>query len=252
MGVRRLLIGILALGIALAGCSGPGGDPAPTSAPATSPSAQPDGEARSALAAAVSKLGEDSVRFTLDMGEAATAAGAADPASGAMQVRMRVGGPTPMPFELRTVGKGIYVKFGGNLAQQVGGGWMRVRGDDVPKALGSWSAQDPGGAQRLLQAITRVRRDGPRFLGTLNLTKSSTAAGRSLKDLGPKVGAVPFTARIDDQGRLVDLTVQMDAVTPELPPMIVRYSDFGTRVAVSKPQGRIGKIPDLLARAMDL
>jgi hypothetical protein len=100
--------------------------------------------------------------------------------------------------------------------------------------------------------VTQVRQDGPgRFTGTLDATKSPSANPRSVQALGAKAKAVPFTAEVDAEGRLIGLTLQMDAVQPGLPAMKARYSDFGTPVAVSKPAGRIVKAPQEMIDAMN-
>jgi hypothetical protein len=262
MELRRLVVGTLVVGLGLAGCaSGGSGDEgraaskattasvAAPSGPATTPppssrAAEPAGDARAALAKATRKLGDQSMRLRMTMTGVMSATGSADPASGALQMRMQLGDPQGTSFEVRSTGKDIYLKFGGELGRKTGDQWMRIKGDSVPGGLGLGSAQDPGDAQRLLRGIKEVRRDGPLgFKGTLDLTKSPSANPSSVKALGDKARALPFTARMDEQGRLVGLTLQMDAVNPSVPPMVVRYYDFGAKVSVTKPSGRIVDAP---------
>ena len=57
----------------------------------------------------------------------------------------------------------------------------------------------------------------------------------SVKALGAKANAVPFTAKADDQGRLIELVIDMGAVMPSAGKMTTTYSDFGTEVRVEAP-----------------
>ncbi len=272
MELRRLVVGTLVVGLGLAGCGGSDGEgrtaarassaattpaaPAAsgsaTPAPGASPSAEPAGNARAALATAARKLGDDSMKLHLTMGEFMTATGAADPATGALQMRMNLRGPQAMSFEVRSTGNDVYLKFGGEVGRTIGNQWMRIKGDSIPGGLGLGSADDPGDAQRLLRGIKEVRRDGPLgFEGTLDASKSPSADASSLRALGDKARALPFSARIDEQGRLIGLTLRMDEVNPAMPPMVVKYYDFGTKVTVTKPSGRIVDAPKELVKAFN-
>ena len=54
---------------------------------------------------------------------------------------------------------------------------------------------------------------------------------------------VPFTAGLDDQGRLSTLTINL----PQGKPLEVRYSDYGSPVNVSRPvASEITEAPDSL------
>lgn len=264
MDVRRtMVIGAVALGVVLTGCGGPSGGgvvgvraSAPTAAtgqaPAASSSADQTGQARAALAAAARRLGDDSVRVSLTMGTFMTAGGTADPVSGAMHMRMKVRGPQPMGIEMRNTGEAVYMRLEGRSLGSYADRWMHIGGEGIPARLGFGSPQDPGDAQRLLRAIVDVRRDGPgRFRGTLDMSRTPSPDRALLERLGAKARAVPFTAAVDDQGRLVGITIRMDVLFRSMPSMQVRYSDFGTPVTVVKPRGRITEAPPELVDALD-
>ncbi len=258
MGLRQVVItGGICMGLGLAGCGagGEGGatdagasvptstskaaEPAPSSAATRVPrprSSTGAGDARAALTAAARTLGDDSLRFRSTMGRMATATGVADPATRAVQIRWEQRGPKPLSMEVRHTGRDMYLR----IDQQAGGQWLHIPGNRVPADMRFGSAQDPGDSQRLLRAVTGVRWDGPRgFRGTLDATKSPSSDPAALKLLGAKARKVPFSARVDAQGRLVGLTLHMDAVHPMIPALVTRYYDFGTRVVVSKPRGPV-------------
>ena len=220
--------------------------------PAASPSVESAGQARAALAAAARRLGDDSVRVSLTMGTFMTATGTADPSTSAMDMRMQVRGPQPMAIEMRNTGKDVYMRFRGRSLGSYADRWMHIGGDRIPARLGFGSAEDPGDAQRLLRAIVDVRRDGPgRYRGTMDMSRTPSPDPALLERLGAKARAVPFTAAVDDQGRLVGITIRMDVLFRSMPSMQVRYSDFGTPVRVVKPKGRIIEAPAELVDAFD-
>ncbi|MGH3738125.1 MAG: hypothetical protein ACRDT6_21315 [Micromonosporaceae bacterium] len=85
------------------------------------------------------------------------------------------------------------------------------------------------------------------YEGTLDLKKYAETYAKPeeakelkeiLKDLGPEAQKVPFTATVDDAGRLTSMTTTMkitqdgEKVTVE---QEMKYSDFGTKVDVEKP-----------------
>ena len=53
--------------------------------------------------------------------------------------------------------------------------------------------------------------------------------------MGTKAQAVPFTATVDDQGRLSALKIDLSTVDAALSPVQTTYSDYGTTVTVTRP-----------------
>ncbi|MDV9169809.1 hypothetical protein R6V09_06620, partial [Streptomyces sp. W16] len=115
-------------------------------------------------------------------------------------------------------------------------------------------AVDPAAPARKLRSVTTARRKGCEFTGTLPPSPAPTAAGSASSmaaplaartgtaSAAPTTGAstspsadgsgVPFTARIDDKGRLVRLKTEAPA---DGLPVSARYSDFGLTVTPSVP-----------------
>jgi hypothetical protein len=57
-----------------------------------------------------------------------------------------------------------------------------------------------------------------------------------VKTWGAQAQNVPFTAGLDEQGRLSALTIQLPAVDgQQAQPLEVLYTDYGTKVEAQKP-----------------
>ena len=253
-------------GLALAGTLGlTGCGPAdgPDQRGTGAPAAAGQGDARAALAAAAQKLGEDSLRFEMGMGGAVSASGEADPQAGNARMSMdlgALGGGDKM--ELRKVGDDIYLKFGG--AGGLLGGrsdkeWMHADAAAFPagSSFDMMSPDDPAGTKKMITAMTAVERAGANgYRGSLDLAKSPTYNKKgSLSGLAGNT-LVPFTAATDDQGRLVELTLDMSALgassgagaVPGGGKMKTTYSDFGTEVSVAAPPAAaVQEMPSELA-----
>jgi len=64
-----------------------------------------------------------------------------------------------------------------------------------------------------------ARKDATHITGTVDLTRSTGVSAPTPSDLekaGPGAAKIPFTATVDDQGRLIDLVIQADAVDRDL------------------------------------
>ncbi|MFG1775582.1 hypothetical protein ACGFIG_04020 [Micromonospora sp. NPDC049048] len=240
MNTRRLattgvaLVAALALG--LTGCGGgtdaeaPAGDGGATTGAAAASSAPAD--ARAELGAAAKKLNQQSVKVKLTS-PVINGDGMMDPAakSGDMTLKMGAEGT----FRILMLGDDVYLKVTG--MEGMPKKWMHM---DVTK-LGK-SAQlnmmpdgDPGGAQQMVESVVDVEKTGPgTYSGVLDYTRTKPD-DKAIQALGDKAKAVPFTARVDDQGRLVEFAVDTQVLHESLGTMITTYSDFGTPVTVKKP-----------------
>jgi hypothetical protein len=82
-----------------------------------------------------------------------------------------------------------------------------------------------------------ARKDATHITGSVDLTRSTGVSAPSAADLS-KAGAgatmVPFTAAVDDQGRLFDLLIQADAVDPDLTNEYA-FSHFGAPEPITAP-----------------
>jgi hypothetical protein len=81
----------------------------------------------------------------------------------------------------------------------------------------------------------RLTITGLAVIAMLDMTNAPGLAQKTIAGLGAKATAVPFTAQTDLKGRLVQLVVDMGAVSPGAGKMEIAYSDFGTPVTVEAP-----------------
>jgi hypothetical protein len=247
MRIRPLTIAGVALvaAIGLAGC-GPTEDKASPPAPVATTTKPAD--ASTELAAAATKLSAQSMRVKMTMGGGVSMSGVADSTAQTADMTMNLGAQAG-DMRMVRIGKDVWMKFGGAMAQLTGGKkWLHM--DMQQLDSGTLGSSDPAQAAKTLQAAANVQRIGDHgFKGTLDLTKSPGLAGKNAaKELGDKGKAVPFTATTDDQGRLVAMTVDMTTLAAEAGTLKSTYSDFGTKVAVkAPPKSDVTEMPKDLA-----
>jgi len=261
MGNRRLAIAGLALVVALglAGC-GPDDDKARSGAGATAADKTTEAVAdnldpAAELSAAAKRLGEQSVRIKTDMAGALSINGVADPKAGVARMSMDMSALSQdTKIEVRKVGEDVYLKFSGSMAKMIGGAgsgkpWMHVDASKIAEGSSfKLPKDDPAGSKAMIDAMTKVERVGEHnFKGLLDPAKMQRNQA-SLKALGTKTAAVPFTATTDDQGRLTELTLDMSALGAGAGKMKTTYSDFGTPVTVeAPPAAEVGELPKELS-----
>jgi hypothetical protein len=241
---RRLAIAGAALvaAIGLSGC-GPEQDNASGSGagPAAAEQAAKPADPAAELAAAATRLSEDSLKVKMTMAAGLNAQGAVDKSGEKMDMTMVMGeGDEGMTISMRKLGSDLYMKFDGALGSMLGADgdkWMHIDAAQVPEGSPfSMESNDPKNAARLIESSAQVQKTGDRsFKGVLDMTKSPTVNDESLKALGAKATAVPFTAKADDQGRLIELVVDVEAIAPTAGAMTTTYSDFGSPVSVEAP-----------------
>ncbi|MEU5787650.1 hypothetical protein ABZ754_07955 [Micromonospora purpureochromogenes] len=221
---------VAALGL-LTGCGKQDGADTPAaggSAASSSASVAPLDE----LTAAALKLGEDSVRVTITS-SVVNGGGLLDPRTKA----------TDMTLDMGSQGKVRMIAIGDDAWMKISGmagapkKWLHM---DATKlgASGQMNLMpdgDPGGAKQMIKGVTEVERTGDHaFAGTLDYTKAKPD-DKGIKALGAKAKAVPFTAKTDDQGRLIELVVDTSVLSPAAGKLKTTYTDFGAAVAPQKP-----------------
>ena len=135
----------------------------------------------------------------------------------------------------RLVAQSLYVQVPGVTKA---GTWTRVDTGRLPEGaqLGLRPGQiDPANAASLLSSTTDVRQTDPRkFEGNLDLTKAAGLTGIdkvTIDQYGSSAQQVPFTAGLDEQGRLSALTIQLPPVNgQQVQPLEVLYTDYGVTV----------------------
>ncbi|MCW3838753.1 hypothetical protein ONA70_01395 [Micromonospora yasonensis] len=99
---------------------------------------------------------------------------------------------------------------------------------------------DPAGSDKIIAAITEVKKTGEgTYAGAIDATKatdSDVLDAEVVKALGDKAKAVPFTAKVDAQGRLTEFAVQVPAAgSVPASTVTVTYADYGAATAVKAP-----------------
>jgi hypothetical protein len=258
MRTRRLTglsLGVLAVvALALAGCAGDSATPgaaasgAPT--PATSSGAA-DPAAASQLASAAAALGTTSFKVTLTNGPGVKLTASVDAPGSKGTGTLALSGPNAN-LELKTllVGKDLYVQIPGITKA---GTWTHLDVSRLPEGanVGLRPGQiDPANTAKLLTSTTDVQQvDSRSYKGTLDLTEVAGVTGVdqvTVQGWGSAASKVPFTAGLDDQGRLSELTLQLPTVNGKAsPPLDVLYTDYGAPVTADRPvASEVTEAPD--------
>ncbi|MFI5494652.1 hypothetical protein [Actinoplanes sp. NPDC051859] len=249
---------LAAAALAVGGCSANGsatpGSSASGGAPVASASAgAADPAAAAALAAATAQLGTSSFKMTLTSGPGLQLTGLMDaPNSAGTATLVASGSNTEIQVKTLLVGQDLYVQIPGITKADT---WTHVDVSRLPEGanVGLRPGQiDPVNTAQLLSSTTDLQQVDPRsFRGTLDLSKAAGVAGVDQKMIttwGAQAQNVPFTAGLDEQGRLSALTIQLPAVNgQQAQPLEVLYTDYGTAVNAQRPAAaQITEAPDSL------
>ncbi|MGK5672822.1 hypothetical protein ACSNOB_08265 [Micromonospora sp. URMC 106] len=267
MTVRRLSAGLVAVALftpGLAACNATGTPEAGSSASPTvsaSGTAAPSGaatpvpgDAKQALLASTREISNGNFRFTMS-GAGSTAEGQVHEPSQSAEMRVTVGKPTDdlfMKLDLVHYKPDSWVKvdLGGTTAGSLPGvqklnlgkyqhlDQTRIKGN---RNLGfDFDKVDPAGSEVLTQGITEVRQTGEgAYAGTIDVSKAAEAGSVDptvITALGAQAKSVPFTAKLDPQGRLSEMVIQIPAAgQTKAQDIRITYSDYGSATAAQKP-----------------
>jgi hypothetical protein len=234
-----------AAALAVAGCDNGGATPA-ASAPApassaTGSAAAADPAAVAALSQATAKLGTTSFKMTATSGPGFKLTGAVDPAQGVGSADMvATGQNAELTVKTLLIAQDLYVQIPGVTKA---GTWTHLDVSRLPEGanVGLRPGQiDPVNTANLLSSSTDVRATTPNsYAGTVDLTKAVGLAGVdqvTIDSYGTQAQRVPFTAGLDDQGRLSVLTINLPAVNgQQAQPLEVLYTDYGAPVTAPRP-----------------
>jgi hypothetical protein len=242
--IRRLAIAGVAVFAAvglMAGCAsknGTGASASPTAKP--SPTLAP----KEALLASTKSLATSSYKFTLKSA-GLNGTGAADPAN--KMAKATATGEmdnVSLKVDFIQVGNDIYAKLDlGPLTSQLGIQTDKYYHADASKLGASTNMPfgdngQPVDANGLLAGLTDVKStDGKNFTGTIDASKMTgddAPGSDALQKAGDKAKAIPFTATLDDQGRLTDLNINGSSIDPQLA-IEVTVSDYGSATGITKP-----------------
>jgi len=249
--IRRTGLGLLlALSLAVTGCADGGGSSDPGGQPGGDPGADP----KLALASSADALAQESFRMEMTMGDIMSATGAMDPAAGTGTVTMSIAAEgMEMNIETIFTDTDVWTSLG-DLGAILGveATWMHIDQSRLP-AEGFMGVKpgetDLANAAEMLQALGNVEQvDEHTYRGELDVTKGDQTLfdEEMLNALGDGATSVPFTATLDDQGRLTHMVIDF----PELPDfpastMELHYFDFGAPVEISPPPAdEVTEMPD--------
>jgi hypothetical protein len=210
---------------------------APTSAAPTDPAG--------VLTAAAAKVDRQTYKLTLGTGGAPGGDGTVvlwDPTAkrGLETTSLKV--PTgEVKIERLTTGPDVYVRISApdrRVPVWDGRTWWHVGAPGSPPAQQGLDNTKLAGT---LSTATAVRQTGERaYAGTLDLRESGAVLGNGIGGrLGDRAGAVPFTAAVDEQGRLVRYRIELAREQSETAQLELTYSDFGLSVSADPPAANL-------------
>ncbi|MEU4156449.1 hypothetical protein [Actinoplanes sp. NPDC026670] len=257
MRIRPLAVAslVLATVIAVGGCGDAGDD---SDGPGRSPAPAVPVDAAAELTAAAKKLEEQSLRMAMTVPGAMDITGVADAKNARADMTM-TGGQGSESRELRIllVGTDFYMQVVGPEAAGLGlgaGEWMHLDASTVP-ADSPLNPRKVVDAQNFLGGVVTVEKvDAVTFKGVLDLETFEAGSTVAPASPDPDADQVPFTARVDDQGRLTELVVDTGALNEPGAAgteMKVRYSDFGAPITVEAPaKDKVREMPSQLREAL--
>ncbi|WP_446212673.1 hypothetical protein [Micromonospora sp. IBSANI012] len=256
MNLRRWSAGLLAAALfvpGLAACKSESADSDGTAAASPTPA-----DPKAALLASTEEISKGNFTFTMTGGPEVNGGGTVHTPSKSAELKVVNSAASAddmsMTMHLVFIDTDSWVKLeiGGEMADAIPA-FKAMKGKyqhiDRTKVKGvkdlefDFADVDPAGSDALVKAVTDVKQTGAgAYAGTLDATKltdSDMLDADDIKKLGEKAGALPFTAKLDGQGRLTEFTVQMPAVgDTKAYDMTVRYADYGTATPVQKPPAK--------------
>jgi hypothetical protein len=254
MRTRRSTVAGLALAtvVAVGGCSAAGDDDPGLGTPpsTTDPSVE--------LTLAAKKLEEQSLRVSMTVPGAVNISGVADAKNNRADLTM-TGSNSSESREMRLllIGTDFFLQIKGAVGARTGvdGLWMKLDVSEVPAD----SALNPDriiDAEVFLDGMSRVQKVGAgTFKGELDPAAATGAPASPATDASLSAGdaPMPFTAQVDDQGRLTELVVTTAASGAQGAgsTMTARYSDFGAPITVEAPsQDKVREMPGELRKSL--
>ncbi|MEQ4301194.1 hypothetical protein ABNF97_07360 [Plantactinospora sp. B6F1] len=234
---------------ALTACSGTGTEPDTPGAPGADSPAIPT-DAKEALLASTKEITKGNFTFSMT-GADLDGQGFVHAPSKSAQMNMKAGGDEfSMDMEIIYIEPESWVKLTVTGAEDVPGLEKLNSGKyqhlDQSKIKGTrglgfdFTDVDPAGSEALTRAIVDVQKTGEgTYTGTIDLTRATDAGmvdEDAVKLLGDEATKLPFDAKLDAEGRLTSLTIQLPAVAGgKAQELTVGYSDYGAASPAKAP-----------------
>lgn len=245
--------------LAVTGCTDNGVAGPTTSTPASAPVAtapsvagSADPAAVQALADAAAALDSQSFKLSITAGAGFQLTALIDAPNGTGTADLTASGTnTELTVKSLLIDQDLYVQIPGITKR---GTWTHLDMSRLPEGANTGLRPgriDPVDTARLIGSTTDVRATGAgSYAGTVDLTKATGVAGLdrvTIEGYGPAAQQVPFTAGLDEQGRLSVLTLQL----PKSTTLEALYSDYGTTVTAERPPAaQIIEAPEDVYRAL--
>lgn len=257
---QRGLLAALLLVVGTAGCGTNGqagaGSTAPSAGTAESVSTTSAAGAPSAttaapndaLSAAVTALSTTSYKLHMQQSDGSVT-GEIDPAAKTAQVTSTgtvSGQNISVGYTVITPDVWTKIDLGATLNKQLGltpGTWMHIdRTKVTDRSQLPVNAAGEFTIGTLLTGVANVQQtDSTHYTGTVDLTDTNSLLSPdkdALTKAGAKAKAVPFTATLDDQGRLTSFKEDGATIDPALT-VEITFTDFGAPMSITKPAGAI-------------
>jgi hypothetical protein len=119
------------------------------------------------------------------------------------------------------------------------------KGSDLDFDLSKTDVTDVGA---LLAAVSDAKGDGKTITGTIDGTKVKSPDGfldnDTIEEMGAGAAKLPYTATLDDQGRLTELAIDAPASGPTAAgKWVFTITGYGEQKALTKPAGTVKEMP---------
>ncbi|MEU7614619.1 hypothetical protein AB0M91_05450 [Micromonospora rifamycinica] len=235
--------------VTAAGCTSDDGGAGPTPTAGSSTTGPAPTEPAAVLAAAAQRVDQQSYRLTLGAGAGGDGTTLLwDPRGRrGLETTTLVVANGKVVIERLATGTDVYVKVTApdrRVPVWDGRTWWHL--GTAEAAAGKRTGVDNTRLASTLGTAIGVRATGERaYAGTLDLRRSTEVLGSGMSGvLGERAAAVPFTATVDAQGRLVRYRIELSGEPGKTSALDLTYADFGLPVSADQPAaGLIGEDP---------
>ncbi|GAA0542120.1 hypothetical protein GCM10010172_24440 [Paractinoplanes ferrugineus] len=249
------LAGLLSLG--LSGC-GDSTDTAGGTGPATTTTTTAAADPKTALASSTKAMKEGNYAFGVD-GPGAVVTGLVHLPSKSAKLAIDASAESfTMKLEFVITNPNRWVRMSSNGKSMLSKGapgdtWFHVdttklkKGSDLDLDLSKPDVIDVGA---LLAAASDAKGDSKTITGTIDGTKVKSPDGfldnDTLEGMGAGAAKLPYTAKLDDKGRLTELVIDAPASEASQTPAgkwTFTVTGYGEQAALTKPTGKVKELP---------